>query len=297
MGAVPHRPPQVCAVLDGAVPPPQVQAVPDGAVGQDRPREEDPGNNRVVVARVSASASLGDLHTPPQLNFSAYWRSVDSTSFRSLPQVRSHDVTPSAPPRSATSTSASVAATRGSMASPSSLASPSTVLMSPSSSGSCPQLPQVEAFEEVSDFDAVKAAGNGNGDLRLNLAILNPILPLDQLHAPLPTAHQLQAPAGDQQPVDDAPLHAPDQLQPTVVPLPSLPVQSAGLGASRTSIRTTYGGCCTLASKCQPSAGVSTRNLDSNEPSCRRLCSVTNKEKWEGKIEEIPETEVALRRV
>ena len=65
--------------------------------------DSDPALNREVVRSISASASLGDLRNPPQLNIS--WRSIESTSMRSLSGLPRTDVTPTAPAGPSTSTS------------------------------------------------------------------------------------------------------------------------------------------------------------------------------------------------
>ena len=72
----------------------------------DPPEVSDPGpvpiNNREVVRSISASASLGDMRNPAQVNISASWRSIESRS----PAVPARtDVTRPTPPRTTPSTS------------------------------------------------------------------------------------------------------------------------------------------------------------------------------------------------
>ena len=149
----------------------QVAHAPQVAEHRQRPDPAQDGQqNRVVVSRISASASLGDLRQPPHLNFSAYWRKservasdrfaeVPATSHRSpevhpatshrSPEVHLVDVTVHAPPRSATSTELST--------------SSSTVYGSLASVPDAAVRPEVEiehkeAFEEVSDGEVLAPA-------------------------------------------------------------------------------------------------------------------------------------------
>ena len=154
-------------------------------VAQDAPPRQDPAlNNRVVVSRISASASLGDLRQPPQLNFSAYWRTsetaaprlpevpansqrlpeVPPSSSRQLPEgVRLADVTVHAAPRSTSSTEPSTASSSlyGSLASVPD-AAPVPEVESLASVPEAASDPEVEvehreAFEEAPDFDVLES--------------------------------------------------------------------------------------------------------------------------------------------
>ena len=194
--------------------PPDVSASP----AQDPP--QDPGHgqartpavgDREVRGSISASASLGDLRTPAQLNISASWLSIERTSLRSLPAA---DVTPTAPPRASSSTSPATATS----SSPTTEASTSPRTTTTSSSTPVPSTTagstlymslstvtssstQVEAFQDLPMND-VEDAGEASNAVAVQVAV-----PPDDAslaaHLYFPASFGAQAPVANETDSDD----------------------------------------------------------------------------------------------